>query len=159
MAREALRGMERLRGRVSRRRRAPLLWTAGLAPLIDVLFLLVLFLLVSASFDRRRVIDVELPEARSAEPLPRTEEQHRRVITLHADGSLAWAGRAVTLRELTDLLTGRPPEERLLPIVIEGDAGATYGAGIELLGALRGVGYRNCALQALPKRGSSQHEE
>ena len=114
----------RLRGRFLRgRRRAAIPWSSSLAPLLDVLFLLVIFLLVTANFDSRQVLEVELPEAKTAEAVPRIDAEHQRVIALHADGSLTFNGSPTTAAELIDELGARPQEDRLLPIAIQGDVG------------------------------------
>lgn len=127
-------------------------WTSSLAPLLDVLFLLVIFLLVSANFDSRQVLEVELPEAKTAEAAPRVAEEHLRVITLHADGSLTFNGTPVTTTDLIEDLRDRPEEERLLPVSIQGDATAPLGLGLGLLDLLRDLGYRNCAFEVRPSR-------
>ncbi len=125
----------------------------SLAPLIDVLFLLLIFLLVSANFDRRVIMEVELPAAQHGEIAPRLDSEQARVITLFVDGSLRWNGHPTTLEELSAFLAERPEEERLLPISITGDTRAELGAGIGLLDTLRGLGYRNCVFEVRPAVG------
>ena len=56
--------MSGLKARKLRRERSAPKWGDVLAPLLDVIFLLVIFLLVTASFDDRQLIDVQLPQAR-----------------------------------------------------------------------------------------------
>lgn len=122
----------------------------SMAPLIDVLFLLLIFLLVSANFDRQRVMEVALPEATQSREAPVIDKERQRVVTLHADGSLLWNQIPVTLEELTEALTERPTEERLLPVFIRSDQEVHLGRGVELLDRLRGIGYLNCLLEVAP---------
>lgn len=123
----------------------------GLAPLIDVLFLLLIFLLVSANFDRRRVLDVSLPSVRSSQPAPKVTSRQERVITLRADGSLEWNRVPTKIDALMAMLGRKPPEERLLPIFIRGDGKASLGAGLRLLARLRDIGYTDCHFEVLPE--------
>lgn len=74
-------------------------------------------------------------------------------MTLHADGSIAWAGVATDLDELCEYLSTLPPEEQLLPVFIQADAHADLGRGLGILDRLRGIGFRSCVFQvegALP---------
>ena len=135
---------ERAFHRLPRRRRAS--GSFGLAPLVDVVLLLLVFLLISARFDRSQVVEVDLPRVPGdGSALPASAE--RRVITLATDGSLAWNGTAITLPDLRERLAEAPPEDRLLPLVIQGDARAALGDGIALLEFVRGLGYPHCVFQ------------
>ncbi len=125
---------------------------SNLAPLLDVLFLLLIFLLVAANFDERRVIPVDLPSASTAQRPREADPDSRIVITLFRDGSLWLDGVAVTRDDLGSFLESRPVEARLLPVRIEGDERAALGTGLELLDLLRRLGYFNCAFEV--RRGS-----
>ena len=89
-------------------------WQQGLAPLLDVLFLLLIFLLVSANFDESQVLEVQLPRATTGESAPPVAQAQRRIITLLADGSLRFNGTPITPEALTKDLASRPEAERLL---------------------------------------------
>ncbi len=118
----------------------------GLAPLVDVVLLLLVFLLISARFDRSHIVTVDLPRVPSVtQGMPPSAEG--RVIALAADGSLHWNGRPITRPKLSDLLGERSHEDRLLPLVIQGDSAAALGDGLALLEFLRGLGYPHCVFQ------------
>jgi biopolymer transport protein ExbD len=116
------------------------------APLVDVVMLLLIFLLISARFDRSQVVEVDLPRVPS-DPASSPASAEGRVITLAPDGSLAWNGRPVTRADLARILAAAPPEERLLPLVIQGDTAASLGDGLGLLEFLRGLGHGSCVFQ------------
>ncbi|MEM9828661.1 MAG: biopolymer transporter ExbD [Planctomycetota bacterium] len=75
----------------------------SLTPLIDVVFLLLIFFLVTSEFeDEERRLDIVLPSATSAEPMiGRVREI---VIDVNAEGTLFLGGQATTLNDLEDLL-------------------------------------------------------
>ena len=140
------RGMRRL----GRRRITPR-WGDSLAPLLDVIFLLVIFLLVSARFDHQAVIDVELPTASST--TSSSGASTPRIITLHADGSFELDGQMMTSHQLSLALSLLPPEERLLPVMIRGDRKAQLGDGVELLDLLRVQGFHDAVFEVKRPQG------
>ncbi len=129
---------------------SPALWQQSLAPLLDVLFLLVIFLLVTANYDSERLLEVELPQAAGGSAKPELAPEERRVITLFEDASLAFNGESMSPQELREYLIQLPPQERLLPLTIAAATGARLGAALELLGQLRETGFTNAAFEVLP---------
>jgi len=74
-----------------------------LTPMIDVVFLLMIFFLVASKLDQAdRAIDVVLPQAAAAKPL--TSMPREFVINIDRDGGLHAGARPVTLDELRQLL-------------------------------------------------------
>lgn len=70
-----------------------------LAPLIDVVFLLLIFFLVSTMIKKiNRDIDISLPVSVSAERLTPTDDN--RVIGIDAGGALYFEGRPATIQSL-----------------------------------------------------------
>ena len=128
----------RIRSRLKRRRLPPR-WGDSLAPLLDVIFLLVIFLLVSARFDHTQTIAVDLPQAQG-ETKP-TSVVEALVVTLREDGSLLWLDQEVSTQQLTDLLSQLPPEERLRPLTIRADGDVALETGIQLLEMLGLLGW------------------
>lgn len=114
---------------MSRRRSSP---EVDLTPLIDVLFMLILFFVLTAAFVQGR-LDVDLPSGQG-EPLP----AHPLVITVLADGSLLWAGEAVGRDDL--LARAREAKETKRPLLLAGDREVPYGLVASLLDGLRREG-------------------
>lgn len=74
-----------------------------MTPLIDVVFLLMIFFLVSSKLEEDdRAIDVVLPQASAAKPL--TVRPREFVVTIDRDGRLHAGSRPVTPEELDGLL-------------------------------------------------------
>lgn len=147
--------------RLGRRlRRTPQSAGAGSwAPLIDVLFLLLIFLLVTANYDYRRVLEVNLPEASTATEAPRVSREQERVITLHDNGQLEWNGIETSLEELSAHLEKRPAEDRLLPVFIRSDAKVELGTGMRVLDELRRLGYHTYLFEVVPPRDATLPSE
>ncbi len=77
--------------------------TLSLTPLIDVVFLLLIFFLVTSEFeDEERRLDIVLPNATSAVPM--TGQPREIIIDITAEGSIFMRGQPTTLVELEQLL-------------------------------------------------------
>ena len=74
-----------------------------MTPMIDIVFLLMIFFLVASKLDEAdRSIDVVLPQASAAKPL--TSRPREFVINIDRAGNYFAGARPVRLEELTDLL-------------------------------------------------------
>ena len=99
--------------------------TLNLTPMIDVVFLLIIFFMVATKFaERQRDIDLELPEVAAAGAL--TSAPKQRVVTVHADGQLALDRNKVSLAELTERLAATRREYPQTSVVIRGDAACAF---------------------------------
>ncbi len=116
----------------------------GLTPLIDVVFLLLIFFMVSSTFIRESQVKIDLPEA-SGEV---REEQSQVVeITVDRRGEYAVNGRILVNAELTTLLRALReiqssaaavnPEKR---VIITADANAAHQAVVRAMDAAGKVG-------------------
>ncbi|QEG36199.1 ExbD/TolR family protein [Bythopirellula goksoeyrii] len=97
----------------------------NLTPMIDVVFLLIIFFMVATKFaEVERDIDIELPEVAAAAPLTAAPKQ--RVVSVQADGQLLLDSEETTLTRLTDSLKVAQQEYPQLSVVIRGDASCAF---------------------------------
>ena len=98
-----------------------------MTPMIDVVFLLIIFFLVSSHLARQEAqLPLPLPAADEG-TLPPEEEPPRVTINVRADGQMLLAGRVVSLEELTRrLATQREVEGEKLQVRIRGDRAVPY---------------------------------
>ena len=77
--------------------------TLSLTPLIDVVFLLLIFFLVTSEFEEEeRRLDIVLPSATSAVPM--TSKPREVVVDIDAAGTIYLSGQQTSLQELQRLL-------------------------------------------------------
>ena len=77
--------------------------TLSLTPLIDVVFLLLIFFLVTSEFEEEeRRLDIVLPSATSAVPM--TSKPREVVVDVDSEGSIYLHGQLTSLEELQQLL-------------------------------------------------------
>ncbi len=97
----------------------------NLTPLIDVVFLLLIFFLTATTFSRDEVeMDLELPEAASAEA---GSGQQTIVINIARDGRVVMDGREVTAAALRQKLRAAAARNKDQQVLIRGDTEARYG--------------------------------
>lgn len=124
-------------------------------PLIDVLLVIIIFLIVSATFSRVSELQVNLPTSETATPLE--EKPHMVIVGVFADGHYVIDRKPVADSDVAGL--GQAMKEaagatETPTIVIEADAGATHQAVIRVLDAARRAGFANITFPAQEPAGS-----
>lgn len=119
-----------------KRRRRRQTANIDITPLIDVLFMLIIFFVLTASFVQGR-IEVALPvgggEAAATGAV---------TLTVEKNGRIYWDGRETSRGEIARLATRSRGRE----IVIAADKDASYGAVADILEILRGEGIGSAGL-------------
>ena len=109
-----------------------------LTPLIDVVFLIVVFFMVNATFAVHSTIPVQLPRAAAAD----AAGSAALVITVDAAGNIYLEGEAaaaLTLDQFRSALAA-PAAAAASRVVLRGAAGAQYGHLVAVMDVLRGAG-------------------
>jgi len=95
--------------------------TIDIAPLIDVVFLLLIFFMLTSSFIFQPGIKVNLPRAITSEML----SEENAVISITAENLIYYRQKLVTIKELSSLLKGIASAR--LPVLIKSDRKASLG--------------------------------
>lgn len=126
--------------------------SAPLAPIIDILFLLLIFFVTTSNFRaQEQQISVALPAAGSAEAAEASENEL--VVNVEADGTILIGPSEYTPQELRQTLRELVrdyPNER---VVIRGDKDAAHGHIVRVMDTVRAAGVRNIIIAAV-KRAS-----
>jgi len=132
------------------RRRSRAEIAINMAPLIDVIFLLVIFFAVSTTFLESAGLDLELPESSSTAER-KTEDL---TVTLSSNGTLFLDGSEVAEAELTDRLRAALAERERKVVVLSGDTHSEYGRVVEIMDRIRAAGAESLtiAAQTAPER-------
>jgi len=109
----------------------------NLTPLIDIVFLLLIFFMLTAHFVKDEGLPIELPEAVSAISL---EEQQPLEIEVLTSGQIRIAGQAVALESLAEYLAPMLASRDEKRVVIRGDATASLGDSVKVIDAARKAG-------------------
>ena len=134
-------------GRFRPRKRGAL--ELGMVPLIDIIFLLLIFFMLTSSFITREGIQVDLPVTQSPHTLRANEVQR---ITVRSDGTLLFREKPTTLSGLEVWLQGLDPDLPLTSFEIQSDGRAAVQTVVYLLELLREYGASGVSLGTISVR-------
>lgn len=121
---------------------------AHLTPMLDCIFLLLIFFLVAATFRSvERVIPLELPVATTAEP--GQNPLRPIVIAVDAAGSVFLDGQPTPLENVGERAKSLRGENESLPIRIDADRSAAYESVLNVIDKLRAADITNVSLKTL----------
>ena len=107
----------------------------GLVSMTDIVFLLLIFFMVSTTFvDFSRRLDIQLPETKAAEVV---QEVQQHVIEMSAQGSIRLDGQLVPLQDLPQRLAQRGSQGRQQSVIIRADKRLSYGKVITVCKRLK----------------------
>ncbi len=111
-----------------------------MSPLIDVVFLLLIFYAVTTQFVSDERLKLKLPEAETAESTGAGREQRPPEVKVSADGTVWIDDVIVPESELEEtmrrLVEGAPDQA----VILKGDREADYGVVVRVLDTARAVG-------------------
>ncbi|MFP4154950.1 MAG: ExbD/TolR family protein [Halothiobacillaceae bacterium] len=115
----------------------------NLIPLIDVVFMLLIFFMLTTSFVRESALEVDLPRVseRTEEPAAETRAH---TLEIDREGQYALDGREIAAERLVIALRGISGSER--PLVVMADAEVVHQRLVTALDAARQAGVKRLSL-------------
>ncbi len=114
----------------------------NLTPMLDVVFIMLIFFIVTTSFIKESGIEIERPESSAATPRPDAQV----MVALTGEGAVWVDGQPVDLHrvgpEVAALISGSGS------VVIQADRQATTGLLVEVMDRLREAGVEDVAVAA-----------
>lgn len=122
----------------------------GIAPLIDIVFLLLIFFMVTSHFDLASGVRLQLPEMSS-----RLTDEPRKEVTvlMDRDGNTYLEGDLVEKGELGASFRKRVQGEGLERIVLQADTDVRHGSVLRIIDLARAAGVRSVVIAAQWKPG------
>lgn len=121
----------------------------NISPLIDLIFLLLIFFMVTTSFVKETGIEVERPAANTAE----LKEHGTILVGISAENSVHMDGRQIDLRAVRPNVGRALAENPEGSVIIVSDKGSTAGVVIDVMDQCRLAGAVDVSLAA--SRGGS----
>lgn len=122
-----------------------------MTPMMDIVFQLIAFFMIVATYVTREKVAVELPLAVNAAIAE--NQQGRMLISLSLDGQI-WAGsQAVTLDELATQVRAWRADVPETKIVIRADRANSYGAVKQVMKVCRDAGIADIIFSSLQAEG------
>ena len=125
----------------------------NLTPLIDVVFLLLIFFMVSTTFDRQAQLKVTLPEASAK---AQNQPQEPLVLTIDANGKYYINDRQVVNTSLDTLkaaLLKTVGDDREQPLVLRADGNTPHQAVVRAMDAAAQIGLTRLSIATVESRG------
>ncbi|TIH15924.1 biopolymer transporter ExbD [Marinifilum sp. JC120] len=116
----------------------------NMTPLIDMVFILLIFFIVTTSFVREAGVDVQRPSAQSAE----TKEKANVILGLTGEGQIFVEGRPLDIRSVRAYMERFLAETPDGSVVIVADKSSMTGETVQLLDQCRLAGVRNISIAA-----------
>ncbi|MFW5488705.1 MAG: ExbD/TolR family protein [Desulfovibrio sp.] len=116
----------------------------NMTPLIDMVFILLIFFLVTTSFVREAGIEVNRPSAQSAE----TKEKTNLLVAVAADGQVFIEGKHVDIRAVRARMQRFLADMPQGSVIVVADKDASTGATLAVLDNCRMAGVKNISVAA-----------
>jgi len=118
----------------------------NLTPMIDIVFLLIIFFMVSSHFTSKNVsperdIAITVPKVSDAGAL--TSPPRHRVISIYDDGRVALDEKEMDMQGLESELVAAKSQYEQLGVVVRGDGGCQYERVAEVIATCKKVKIRN----------------
>ena len=129
----------------SERREAPRL---DMTPLIDVIFQLLLFFMLSTTFRNTPSFEVQLPEVSSDQMI---QEDHTWTVMVSKDGKLSAQGMDFDQSQLFERLQEQLKSNPQLSLIIEADEELSHGIVVDMMDIAQEVGVSSVQIGATQK--------
>lgn len=124
----------------------------GIAPLIDIVFLLLIFFMVTSHFDVASGVRIKLPQISRA--IFDTQE-NKVTVLIDPSGQVYFEGRALELTALGERLRELVLEKKGLQLVLQADKEVKHGVVVETMDTAKTAGVQSIVISAQwkPQRG------
>jgi len=123
-----------------------------ITPLVDMVFLLLIFFMLSTTFIVTPGIKVNLPKS-SAEKVTRDKQEMRVVVT--RDNKVFLEKRLVTMPELEQSFRQVAAKNSQVMVIIQADAQAFHGRVVEVMDSAKVAGLSRLAIATTPRERES----
>lgn len=123
----------------------------NMTPLIDIVFLLLIFFMVSTTFVESHGITVNLPKASTA---PSQAQSTDISINISRQGEIYYENRKILIEELPSLIKSKASDLASTLFIVRADKAAEHGQVVKVLDAAKRTGVKRIAVATAPS-GSS----
>jgi biopolymer transport protein ExbD len=127
--------------RSNKSRRTPT--EVNLTPLIDIVFQLLIFFVITTTFAENPGIEVDLPKASTDK---RQNKDELIIITVTPEGRIIYKGNATGEAELKENLTIEKEERKEAVVLIQADVGTPHGKVVGVMDIIREIGFSKLAI-------------
>ncbi len=119
--------------------------TLGIAPLIDIVFLLLIFFMVTSHFDVASGVRIRLPKVTQK---IFSQKDRRITLVMAESGQMYLEGQKVDRAALKERLRKMVQERGLIHLVLQADKDVRHGAVVEAMDVSKSVGIQSIIIAA-----------
>jgi biopolymer transport protein ExbD len=123
----------------------------NVTPMVDIMLVLLIIFMVTATYITRRSIDVNLPEGASGREEGGAD--NALAVVVAPEGRLWLNDQETSLEDLRQRIPSLIREKPDLEVRVDGDRRVEYGRVMEVIDTLRGLGVRNFAATVEHREG------
>jgi biopolymer transport protein ExbD len=116
-----------------------------ISPLIDCVFILLIFFIVTTTFVKETGVEVNKPQAASASQL----EKNSIMLALTREGQVVYGGQQIGFSGVRSLVR-RQLQKEDVPVIIKADQDAASGLLVRIIDEAKLAGAKNVSLATLP---------
>ncbi len=118
----------------------------GIAPLIDIVFLLLIFFMVTSHFDIVSGVRIQLP--RVTKKILNKEYNNKITLVIDKSGQIYLGGRIVEQKALQNRLQDLVKEKGLFPLILQADKDVRHGKVIQIMDLAKRAGVHSIVIAA-----------
>ena len=119
-----------------------------MSPLIDCVFILLIFFIVTTVFVEETGIEVDKPQAAAAQPLDKTSI----LIALSSEGTIVYGGRDIGIGGVQPLVRRMIQKDDKIPVIIQADKAAKSGMLVRIIDEAKLAGAIKVSVSTAPVR-------
>ncbi len=117
----------------------------SIAPLIDIVFLLLIFFMVTSHFDVASGVRISLPKVAKR---ILNQEKNRITLVIDKSGQTYIEGEKVDMKALKERLKGLVREQRIFQVVIQADKDVRHGTVVQIMDFAKTAGAHSIVIAA-----------
>lgn len=119
-------------------------------PLIDLFMVILVFFMLTTTFNQESVFFVDLPQTKDAQGLGKDVKQLS--LSIGAEGELAMNGQKITLEGIKSYLDQlKENGKKDIPVLIRADQRVTHGKVVDVIDVIQAAGFTNMGIMTREK--------
>ncbi len=118
----------------------------GIAPLVDIVFLLLIFFMVTSHYDIAAGVQIKLPKITKKAQDP--DAENRVIITVDKDAAIYIEGEKIDISALEQRLNREIKERGVLDLVLQADADVSHGNVVRIMDIAKNAGINSIIIAA-----------
>jgi biopolymer transport protein ExbD len=120
--------------------------TIGIAPLVDIVFLLLLFFAISYHFDIASGVQINLPKM--SRTISGDNDENRVTLIIDKSAEIYLEGEKIDLKTLGERIQGYVQEQGLVKLVLQADKDVSHGTVVEVMDVAKSAGVDSIIIAA-----------